>query len=101
MTKLQVKELIKRIAIEYGVDPDKAVKVAEKESSLNPNCVHKNNDRRKTTDRGLFQINSFWHSEIPDKCCYNPECATRFFCKRVKQGFAKEWYGARGIFYYK
>jgi len=99
MNKQQIIELIKRIAIEYGIDPDRAVQVAVKESSLNPDCVHKNKDRRKTTDRGLYQINDFWHAEVPDKCCFDAECATRFFCKMAKAGRATEWYGAENIFW--
>jgi hypothetical protein len=69
------------------------------ESSLDPNCRSRNKDKRKTLDRGLWQINDYWHSEIPDKCCYDPECSTRFFCKQVKAGKATEWYGAENIFW--
>ncbi len=99
MNKQQITDLIKSIAGEYGINPDKAVQVAVNESSLDPNCVHKNSDRRKTIDRGLYQINNFWHAEISDKCCFDPECATRFFCKMAKAGRATEWYGAENVFW--
>lgn len=97
LEKEQMKDLIRRIAIEYKVDPEKAIQVAINESSLNPKATNRNKDKRKTLDRGLYMINSYWHAEIPDNCCYDPECSTRFFCKRVKQGYATDWFGAENV----
>lgn len=93
-------ELITRIAIEYGIDVDKAIKVAENESGLNPNAINdKNNYPAGSRDRGLYQWNDYWNPQITDKCAFDPECATREFCKAIKAGRAKEWVGAKGIFY--
>lgn len=95
----QMRDIIRRIAPEYGVDVEKAIQVATNESSLNPNCRSRNNDWRKSLDRGLFQLNDYWYRDISDECAYNPECATRIFCQRVKQGRATDWYGAEKVYW--
>src|SRR4051812_14614922 len=50
-----------------------SVAVAEAESAgwtrarlINTDC---------SVDRGLWQINSFWHSEVSDSCAFSPSCA--------------------------
>jgi lysozyme-like protein/carbohydrate binding protein with CBM5/12 domain len=30
-----------------------------------------------SVDRGLWQINGFWHSEVSDACAFDPACAAR------------------------
>ncbi len=37
-------------------------------------------------DRGLNQINSYWHSEVTDKCAYDASCSTIAAYKISKQG---------------
>lgn len=90
-TKEEIRGSIWKIAQEEGTDPDLCVKVAECESALDPKCRRVNNDARKSVDRGLFQINSYWHSEVSDADAYDPEMATLFFCKQVKKGFLSDW----------
>lgn len=52
-----------------------AIAVAKAESGFNTTNRSKNTDSRKTTDRGLFQFNSYWHSEISDACADDPKCS--------------------------
>ena len=99
LQKQKMRELIVRIANQYEINPIKVIKVAENESKLDPNCRNRNKDRRKTLDRGLFQLNDYWYRHIPDDCAYNPECATKVFCNAVKNKRATDWYGAKGIYW--
>jgi hypothetical protein len=66
-----VKDEIKRV---FGDKWKIAYAVMRAESQENPKAIHYNNDSRKTHDRGLFQINSWWHREVSDSCAYNMHC---------------------------
>jgi hypothetical protein len=48
-----------------------AVEVGMAESSCNPSATGQN---ATSYDRGLWQINSYWHSEVTDVCAYNAQC---------------------------
>lgn len=82
-------EIIRRVALEYGVDVDKAVRVAMCESSLNEKA--RNECAPQSIDRGLYQINSYWHPEVTDAQAYDPEFSARFYCKAVKEGHLGWW----------
>jgi hypothetical protein len=84
-----IEEVIKKIAKEELVDPDLAIKVAECESKLDSKAIHINKDG--SMDRGLYQINSKYHPEVSDEQAFNPEYATRFFCKAFKEGHLSWW----------
>ena len=84
-----VEERIRDIAREIGVDPKLAVRVARCESGLDPAAVNINTD--KSRDRGVFQWNDKWHPEVSDDCAFDVECATREFCKAVKNGKLSWW----------
>ena len=84
-----VRTMIERIAEASSVDKELAVKVAQCESGLDPSQVHKNSDG--SVDRGLYQINSKWHSEVSENDAFDPEFSTRFFCKAVKDGHIAWW----------
>lgn len=88
-----VDEIIKRVALEEGVDPQLAVRVAKCESGLDPKAKNKN--KGGSVDRGLFQWNDYYHEDISDECAYDPECATRAFCKAVKNGHLDWWNATR------
>lgn len=47
--------------------------IGEAESSGIPSNTHTNSDG--TIDRGILQINSYWHSEVSDTCAFDPQCA--------------------------
>lgn len=49
-----------------------AVAVALAESGGNPAATHTNMDTHRSRDRGLWQINSYWHKEVPDAQAFNP-----------------------------
>ena len=38
----------------------------------------------KSIDRGLFQINSYYHPDATDERAYDPEWSTRWACKAIK-----------------
>lgn len=60
--------------------------IALAESGGNPNAVSRpNSDPMHSLDRGLLQINSYWHSEVPDSCAYDPVCAMQA-AFRISQG---------------
>lgn len=48
----------------------------------------------KSIDRGLFQINSYYHPEATDALAYNPEWSTRWACKAIKNGQAHALWSA-------
>lgn len=52
-----------------------AVAVAMAESGGNPSARGVNSDSRRTVDRGLWQINNYWHREVPDSAAYDPYAA--------------------------
>lgn len=94
--ELKLIGMIKDIAREYGVDPDKAVELARRESSLNPKAVNVNKD--KSRDRGLYQINSRWHA-VSDEQAFDPLFAIHFAMKAISEGKARWWVAGKGIFY--
>ena len=48
----------------------------------------------KSIDRGLFQINSYWHHSITDEQAYNPEFATRWAIQALKDWKVKTYWSA-------
>lgn len=54
-----------------------AVAVAMAESGGRENARGVNSDSRRTVDRGPWQINSYWHREVPDAEAYNYDAAAR------------------------
>lgn len=60
-----------------GTSVARIVAIAMCESGLNthgPDNI--NSDSMHSRDRGLYQINSYWHSEVSDACAYDPACAS-------------------------
>lgn len=51
------------------------VAIAHAESSLNPKACLRNTDAHHTLDRGIIQINNYWHSEVSDACAFDPKCS--------------------------
>jgi len=88
-----VRELIITIAKQENINPQLALKVAECESGYNPYAVNVNTDGSR--DRGLYQWNDKYHPEITDKMAFDPEIATREFCRAVKSGHLYWWNASR------
>jgi hypothetical protein len=65
-------------------DPAVAMAVILAESGGNPQAKNSvtwdstlGNNPATSVDRGLWQFNSHWHSEVSDACAYDPACATK------------------------
>jgi hypothetical protein len=84
-------EMIARIAKEEGLT-DKEIKtilaVAQCESHYDDKMAGKN---RNSIDRGLWQFNSYWYSQVSDECAFDAECSTREFIKYYKRGRIDDW----------
>lgn len=69
-------------AIEAGFTPAEAVTIvaiAIAESGLNSDAVNINPPDNRTPveshDRGILQINDYWHKDVTDACAFDPKCA--------------------------
>jgi hypothetical protein len=90
--ELSVEQQIRNIAREKGFKwEDYLVRLADCESNLRPDIKVLNKDERKTTDRGLFQINNYWHYEVPDSCTQDIRCSTEWTIERINAGYQHEW----------
>lgn len=61
-----------------GTAEQTAIAVALAESGGNPNATNQNKNSAgqvTSTDRGLWQINNVYHSEVSDSCAFSPACA--------------------------
>lgn len=75
LTPLQIAEVARGAGFK-GEGLVVAVAVALAESSGIANRVGYNKDKYRSIDRGLWQINSYWHKEYSDAQCFNAEeCA--------------------------
>lgn len=73
------------IRYKFGVDGEKALRIAYCESNLNVNALHVN--RNGTVDRGLWQINTV-HKTITNECAFNARCSTdAAHALYMRQGF--------------
>jgi len=59
----------------FGNKSDLALAIVECESRFNPNALFCGNNNG-SCDRGLWQINSYWHSEVSDAEAFNWKLAT-------------------------
>lgn len=84
-----IPEIIKCAAQKFGVDPDLALAVAKCESGLNPKA--RNVNKTGSVDRGLYQINDFYHKDVSDAQADDPVFAAEWFCKAVKDGHLSWW----------
>lgn len=57
-----------------GFGLDIIVAIAQAESGGNTQATNCNNPGG-TCDRGVLQINNYWHSEVNNACAYDPGCA--------------------------
>ncbi|MDT7782534.1 MAG: hypothetical protein QOF58_953 [Pseudonocardiales bacterium] len=63
-----------------------AVAVGMAESRCDPSARYVNSDSHNSVDRGLWQINDYWHPEVSDSCAYNAACNAREAYKISDQG---------------
>lgn len=88
-TQSTMEQIIRMVCREQQVDPDLAVAVAKCESALNPKA--RNINSPTSIDRGLYQINNFYHPEVTDAQADDPIFATTFFCKAFLNGNLEWW----------
>lgn len=53
------------------------------------NCI--GNYPAGSCDRGVFQINDYWHAEVSDACADDIRCATEWTMQRIEAGYQHEW----------
>lgn len=66
-----------------------AVAVALAESGGDPRAVGVNSDRHRSRDRGLWQINDYWHRNVSDAQAFDPAAAARHAFRISKGG--RDW----------
>lgn len=82
-----IKDIITSVCNENGIEPELGIAVASCEGGLtNPNITRVNTDSHQSTDRGVFQFNSYWYAGITDAEAFDPAQATQKFCDIVKEG---------------
>jgi lysozyme-like protein len=58
-----------------GTALDVIVAIAQAESGLVTDARNQAGNTPPSTDRGILQVNSYWHPEVSDACCDDPACA--------------------------
>lgn len=82
-----IKDIITNVCNKNGIEPELGIAVASCEGGLtNPKITRVNADTHHSTDRGIFQFNSYWYAGITDAEAFDPEQATQKFCDIVKEG---------------
>jgi len=69
---------VAQIAYDAGFRGDgliKAIAIGWAESSFIPDNFNVHNNTPPSRDRGLWEINDFYHKEVTDACAYDPVCA--------------------------
>lgn len=62
------------------------------ESSLSPNEIGINKSAQHySEDRGLFQINDYFHPDVSDECAFDIECSARWTNKMIEDGNGNQW----------
>jgi len=87
----RIKEYVKREVNKAGLDGDKAVRmIGECE---NPQWDEKAYYVNKggTVDRGIWQINDYFHKKISNECSFDFECSTQEAIKILKKRGWCEW----------
>jgi hypothetical protein len=91
---VSVEQQIRNIAKEHNFKwTDYLIRLAKCENrTLNPKVINdKGNTPAGSIDRGIFQINDYWHSEISDECAYSVRCSTEFAIRMINDGRQHEW----------
>lgn len=84
-TKIEIRHSIRVIADEEGLSwlqKEMLCDICQCESGFVPTAKLVNSP--KSVDRGLFQINNYWHPQVTDEMAYNPEWSTRWACTIIK-----------------
>lgn len=79
---------VRSILERSGINVDFADRLIQCESTWNPEAIHYN---KGSVDRGLWQINSFFHPEVSKECAFDPACSTVESIKIIKSRGWSEW----------
>lgn len=102
-----IKILVEKLAVEYNVDKEVAVHIAEKESQFvatargdqevlpngNGMCSNKKSPLygKPANARGIYQITECWWPDVSDEQADDPEWAARWAMERLKEGKCSMW----------
>jgi hypothetical protein len=82
-----ISDIVTSVCLANGIEPELGLAVASCEGGLeNAHITRQNKDSHHSTDRGIFQWNSYWDSGFTDAQCFDPKEATQLFCDAVKDG---------------
>lgn len=73
----------------FHLDPIKALKIAKCESQFDEKTTHLNKDG--SIDRGIYQLNSYWHKEVSDRCAYDYACNINKAMEIAQKRGWQEW----------
>jgi len=96
-----VEEIIYEAADNYGADRKEMYCLAYAESNLDPEATGYNQDAVRSIDRGLFQLNGYWHPEVTDAQAYDAEFSANWTAEKLAQGGHSAWYGFNSPKYYQ
>jgi hypothetical protein len=86
---LTVEDQIRIIAQQNGFKyTEYLVRLANCESKMNQYAIGNNGN---SVDRGLFQINSYWHKEVSSECAFSIRCATEWTINMINKGQQNQW----------
>jgi hypothetical protein len=86
LTYLAVAKLAKAAGLTCGGERIAiAVAVAKAESGFRPDATNTVGNTRGI-DRGLWQINSYWHPNVSKECAFSPSCNARAMYNISKKG---------------
>lgn len=93
ISKETVEQAIRRIAKEENFQyTDYLLRLANCESRLNPKAVNtQGNKPAQSRDRGLFQINDYYHKHVTDTQAFDVDFATRYTIKLINEGKQEYW----------
>jgi len=93
-TDISIADQIRIVAMDEG-HPEFAtylVKLAYCESKLDPTAINdKGNTPAGSKDRGVLQINDYWHSNVSDECSFDIECSVKYTIKMIEKNRQSEW----------
>lgn len=101
LEKLQVEEMVRKVAARYPIDTEVLVAVIWAESGMNPKAINRNSNG--TTDWGLCQFNDYWYRDIitPEEALNKPEFAVATMCQLWEKGRQSDWIAWRNKSYLK
>lgn len=86
-----IEQQIRHIADDMNFPwPDYAIRLTYCESRHDPLATNTEGNSAGT-DRGLWQINSYYHPDVSDECAYDVDCSTRWSMQKIIDGGQGIW----------